>query len=107
MNEPTAVREGPWVRCTCGKIHVVLFATVCPACGADLNPLTRSCREEPKAAPVPLLPPVLPVTRTDMNHVLWSVCDPFPTYYRYGEGGKIVMRGDSDVPWKDEPWPPT
>ena len=108
------VAAGPWMRCGCGKLHAVLFSTTCPSCGAPLNPVTRSCREEPKAAepvfqePVPLEAPEEDVrdysTRTDADGYEWFVCDPYPTYYR--RVGKQIMFRDvekGDAPWSSEP----
>lgn len=28
----------PWVRCLCGKLHVVEMPTVCPSCKRPLSP---------------------------------------------------------------------
>ena len=101
MRFEVGYKQSPWMRCDCGKIHVVLFATKCPQCSADLNPVTRTCRDEiPKSKTA--LGQGKYAKRVDMNGVEWKVCDPYPTYYRY-EDSKIVMRSTNNpVPFADE-----
>ena len=92
-------KSSPWVRCDCGKIHVVLFKSACPQCGAELNPVPQFCREK-----VTEYKPAVSKysARVDVNGVEWKVCDPYPTYYRY-EDNKIVMRSkEKAAPFADE-----
>jgi hypothetical protein len=43
--------------------------------------------------------------RLDVNGVEWFACDPYPTWYRYGENGELYAYGHLEplhAEWADE-----